>query len=248
MWIWIIIILALLIGTFFVIGCRRVDISRRASLEGIEDNKAVKAYNRISRWPQFRLLRRMILREIRAHHPEGIMVDVGSGPGYLVSSIAKSLPLLRVIGVDISNEMVKLSTRNIPSPSVNGSVEFRQGDIQELPFGDNSVDFVVSTLSLHHWSEPQQALQEIHRILKPGGQFLIFDLRRDARRLFYWLLGFAQRFVVPAAIRRIGEPTGSATSSYTPVEAEALLAGMSLQEHRTKPGFGWMFIWGRKGR
>lgn len=248
MWIWITFALAFLLGTFLVIGCHRVSILRRASLEGIEDDEAVKAYNRISRWPQFRLLRRMIVGEIRTYHPDGIMVDVGCGPGYLVSSIAKSLPRLHIIGVDIADEMVRLSTRNISSLGFNGRVEFRQGDIQELPFEDNSVDFVVSTLSLHHWSEPKQALQEIYRVLKPGGQFLIFDLRRDARRLFYWLLGFAQRFVVPAAIRRISEPTGSARSSYTPVEAEALLSKMPLQQHRIKPGFGWMFIWGRKGR
>ena len=74
-------------------------------------------------------------------------------------------------------------------------------------------DTVVSTLSLHHWPDPKQALEEIHRVLKPGGQFLIFDLRRDARRFVYWLLRFAKIFVVPAAIRRVNEPVGSALAS-----------------------------------
>jgi len=78
-------------------------------------------------------------------------------------------------------------------------------------------------------------------------RLLIFDLRRDARRFFYWLLRFAQTFVVPAAIRSVNEPTGSARSSYTPVEAEALLARTPFQRWTIKPGSGWMFIWGHKG-
>ena len=69
-----------------------------------------------------------------------------------------------------------------------------------------------STVSLHHWQNPKQALQELYRVLRPEGQVLIFDLRRDGRKFFYWLLRFAQTFVVPVALRRISEPIGSALS------------------------------------
>ena len=244
--IWLVLAILLVVVMVALLGCARVTIPRQASAEGIEDASAAQAYNRISQWPQFKFLRRMIVGEIRKCHPEGIMVDVGCGPGYLVAAMAKSFPHLHIIGADIANEMVQLASKNLSSLSFGEQVEFRQGDIQALPFDDNAVDFVVSTFSLHHWSEPSHSLKEIHRVLKPGGQFLIFDLRRDARRFFYWLLGFAQTFVVPTPIRSINEPTGSARSSYTPVEAEAFLSDIPWQQYRIKPGIAWMFIWGQK--
>ncbi|MBI4187367.1 MAG: class I SAM-dependent methyltransferase [Chloroflexi bacterium] len=225
-----------------------MNIPRQVSREGIENGEAVQAYNRISRWPQFGLLRRMILSEIRACEPEGTIVDVGCGPGYLVAAVAKSFPRLHIIGVDISEEMIQQAARNVSSLGLGERVEFRQRDVKQMPFEDNSVDFVVSTLSLHHWSESKESLEEIHRVLKPEGQFLIFDLRRDARQLFYWLLHFAQRFVVPAELRSVNEPTGSARSSYTPAEVEAIILETPFQQYKIKPGFGWMFIWGRKSR
>ena len=247
MLIWIILAGALRTIIISILGYRRVITPRKASVEGLEDPAVVKAYDRINRWPQFRLLRRMIASELKKHHPNGLMADIGCGPGYLIADIAKTFPHLYIIGVDIAEEMMEAATHNLSSLGFSKRVSFRQGDVQKLPFEDSAVDFVVSTLSLHHWPDPKQALEEIHRVLRPGGQFLIFDLRRDARRVFYWLLRFAKLFVVPTAIRRINEPVGSALSSYTPVESEALLSRTPFQQWRIKPGLGWMFLWGCKG-
>lgn len=58
------------------------------------------------------------------------------------------------------------------------------GDVAGLPLPDGALDWAVSSLSLHHWSDPDRALGEICRVLKPGGQMLLFDLRRDPRRPF----------------------------------------------------------------
>jgi ubiquinone/menaquinone biosynthesis C-methylase UbiE len=245
--IWIILALAFLVLIIAMLGYPRMTFPRQPSLEGVEDPEAVQAYDRISRWPQFKVLRRRVVVELKKHHPKGSIVDVGCGPGYLVADIAEALPHLHVIGVDIAEEMIEVAARNLSSLGLSEQVEFRRGDAQNLPFEDNAVDFVVSTLSLHHWSDPRQALQEIYRVLKPEGQFLLFDLRRNGRRLFYWLLRFAQTFVVPAALRRINEPIGSVLSSYTPAELEALLSGTPFQQWRIKPGLGWMFVWGSKG-
>jgi len=242
---WILLIIFLLIMAISAIGASRADYPHQPSLEGIDDPEAARAFDRISRLPQFKLLRRMVLSELKKCHPSGCLVDIGCGPGYLVVLIAKTLPGLQVIGVDISEEMTETAARNIAAQRLDAEVTFRVGDSQSLPFGNGEVDFIVSTFSLHHWSEPEQALQEIQRALKPGGQFLIFDLRRDARRLFYGLLKFAQMIVVPSALRRFNEPVRSALASYTPIEAEALLSGTSFQEWKIKPGFAWMYIWGR---
>jgi len=188
----------------------------------------------------------MIVREVKKKHPKGTLVDIGCGPGHLITAIAKSLPNLRIVGVDISEEMLKVARNSLASSVLDKRIEYRQGDVQKLPFEDNAIDFAVSTLSLHHWPDPDIALQEIYRVLRPEGQFLIFDLRRDSRRLFYWLLRLATKFIVPAPLRSIGEPLGSALSSYTFAEADTSLSRSPFQQWKVKSGVGWMFLWGCK--
>ncbi|MFC1847033.1 class I SAM-dependent methyltransferase [Chloroflexota bacterium] len=246
-WIVLISVSIFLILTALLFGVRRINVPRRViPEEGIEDIEVVLAYDRISKWPQFRLLRMMITNELKKYKPQGILADVGCGPGYLIADMAKSFPSLSIIGVDISEEMEHKAKKNFERAGLGEKVNFRRGDIQELPFDNNTLDFVVSTLSLHHWSEPKQAIQEINRVLKPQGQFLVFDLRRDSWRLIYWILRFAQLIILPSPMRYMNEPTNSFLSSYSPAELDTLMSISRLDEWKVKPGFFWTFIWGSK--
>ena len=179
----------------------KVQPVRKPSLEGIEDVRAAQAYDRISKWPQFRALRRLIVRELRRHRPTGILADIGCGPGLLTMLIARKFPQLRVVGLDTSQEMIKNANKNAISLGFEERVVFREGNIRSLPLPDHTLDFAMSTMSLHHWSEPERGLSEIHRVLKPGGQVLLFDMRRDSRIFFYMLMKFATAIIMPAAMR-----------------------------------------------
>jgi len=122
-------------------------------------------------------------------------------------------------------------------------VEFRHGDGVRMPIGPGTMDFLVSTLSLHHWRDPAPVLRDIYRVLRPGGRFVILDLRRDARRFVYWLMAFAQAFVVPAPMRRMREPLGSLHASYTPAEIAAVVARSGFGGSQIRGGAAWMFVW-----
>lgn len=242
-------ILAILVlATALVILARqRVTLPRSPGLEGIEDVDAAKAYDLVSQWPQFRLLRRMIAARLAKYQPAGTLADIGCGPGYLTTLIAQKYPQLHVIGIDLSAEMVHAGTSNASALGLAARVEFRKGDVSDLPMPNDSLDFAVSSLSLHHWSNPGHGVAEIYRVLEDGGQLLLFDLRRDPRRLFSWLIKFVQRIIVLPALRRVNEPLGSLLSSYTLAELEDLLAQSPFNEWVVEGGAGWMFAWARKG-
>lgn len=223
---------------------RRRPRERTASMEGLDDPAVARAYGVIARLPQMRLFRFFVARRAAEMVPQGIAADLGCGPGLLVIELACRAPGLRVVGVDLSPEMLAQGAERARQSGVEEHVSFRQGDVEHLPFPDGSLDLVVSTLSLHHWSAPVLVLDEIARVLRPGGAFLIVDLRRDMPAPGYLLLWFAQHVVVPAALRRIGEPLGSRNAAYTPAEALALVERSALRGGRVTAGPLWLTIEG----
>jgi ubiquinone/menaquinone biosynthesis C-methylase UbiE len=151
------------------------------------------------------------------------------------------------MGIDISQSMVQVAHRNLARKGLGSRIAFRQGDIARLPLEDNSIDFVVTTFSLHHWKNPPQALREVFRVLKPKGQFLLFDLRRDARPIIHWFLRFISTVVVPRPLRQVKEPLGSLLASYTAREMQVHLAKAAFQRTSITSGLAWLFVWGQKG-
>jgi SAM-dependent methyltransferase len=78
--------------------------------------------------------------------------------------------------------MVERAISLAANAGVADRVEFRVGDVASLPFADASFDAVVSTFSLHHWPDPAKGLEEIYRVLRPGGVARIYDVVDWIRR------------------------------------------------------------------
>ncbi len=109
--------------------------------------------------------------------PGARVLEVAPGPGYLAIEIAK-LGDYSVSGLDISHSFVRIAAENARKAGV--SVDFGYGDAAHMPFPDESFDFVVCRAAFKNFSDPVGALNEIHRVLMPGGRSSIFDLRKDA--------------------------------------------------------------------
>ncbi|HUT99413.1 MAG TPA: class I SAM-dependent methyltransferase, partial [bacterium] len=220
-----------------------VRVVRRRSLEGIDVPGAVRAYDAMSRTPGFWLLRQLVLRRLGGWKPEGTLADVGCGPGYLLRAAAKKFPRLRLVGVDIAEEALDTARRNLDP----ARVELLRGGSGSLPLPDGSCDFVVSTFSLHHWSRPGEIFAEFSRVLRPGGRFLVMDLRRDAPAPVHLFVCLVTAVVVPRELRRIREPVGSLRASYTAAEAKTLLSETPFEDCGVERGLAWMYLRGRKG-
>jgi ubiquinone/menaquinone biosynthesis C-methylase UbiE len=109
--------------------------------------------------------------------PGARVLEVAPGPGYLAIEIAR-LSDYKVTGLDISHTFIRIATENARKAGV--TVDFRHGDAARMPFPDESFDFVVCRAAFKNFSDPVGALNEIYRVLAPGGQASIIDLRKDA--------------------------------------------------------------------
>jgi len=107
----------------------------------------------------------------------GRVLDIGTGPGRLPLLIAGRNPVIQVTGIDLSGDMVKIAERKADEHGLK-NVTFRQGSAAALPFGDREFDLVISTLSFHHWKEPEQGIDEVYRVLREGGEAWIYDVPR----------------------------------------------------------------------
>jgi ArsR family transcriptional regulator len=122
------------------------------------------------------------------------IADLGAGEGTF--SLLLAGRARRVIAVDSSAGMIEVGREQAARIGI-GNVEFRQGDMEEVPIEDGAVDLVLFSQSLHHALHPELAIREAARILRPGGRIVILDLLRhrfeEARELFAdeWL-GFGE--------------------------------------------------------
>ncbi len=126
--------------------------------------------------------------------PPLVIADLGAGEGTLALMLARNAE--RVIAVDSSRKMVEYGKDVVERNGIT-NLEYRLGDMEELPLNDREVDLVLVHQALHHVIHPERALQEAHRILRPGGRIVLLDLVKhdlDAARDLYgdvWL-GFSE--------------------------------------------------------
>ena len=126
--------------------------------------------------------------------PPLTIADLGAGEGTFSQLLARRAG--RVIAVDSSERMVEFGSKLAQRHDVP-NLEYRLGDMEDVPLADAEVDLAFFSQSLHHAMRPPKAIEEAWRILKPGGKIVILDLKRhnfeEARELYadVWL-GFSE--------------------------------------------------------
>jgi len=119
-----------------------------------------------------------LARRVADQLPQGSTVlEVAPGPGYFCIELAKLGPYA-ITGLDISHTFVDIASKKAAEAGVR--VDFRQGNASSMPFADDTFDFLLCRAAFKNFGQPVRALQEMCRVLKPGGRGLIVDLRKDA--------------------------------------------------------------------
>ncbi len=110
----------------------------------------------------------------------GRILDVGTGPARIPILLCQKRPQWHVTGIDLSKNMLRLGAENVERAGLQSQIKLDYVDAKRMPYPDRQFDLVVSNSIVHHLPDPLPFLQELKRVLKPGGGMLLRDLLRPA--------------------------------------------------------------------
>ncbi len=184
------------------------------------DDSTLGLFSKVSSWAGPAAARRVQNILGPRLEPGMKILDIGTGPGAIPLSLIKLYPESHFIGMDISPGMIQ-AARGYASKT-DLPLMLSIGDGECLPFGSGKIDGVISLFAMHHMDHPERLLQEIDRVLKPGGPLLIIDFRRDMPG---WLFKIVNTLWQAAFLISAGR-TGfadSVRSAWRPDEIESIL-------------------------
>lgn len=169
--------------------------------------------------------------------PTDHVLDVACGTGDLTHAIAKS-GAARVVGLDYTQEMLDCAAvkRERLPVRLRDHVEYLRGDAQELPFEDGSFDAVTIAFGIRNVGNPEQAVQEFRRVLKPGGRLVILEFGTPGLAPVRWFNNLYCKRIMPITATIIsGDRSGA--YKYLPKSVATFMSTQQMKGLMSRSGF-----------
>lgn len=140
-------------------------------------------------------------------------LDVATGTADVALEIVRKAPkdTVQVMGIDFSEKMLKLAKQKIDSLDKTHSIQLESGSAENLPFEDGCFDGTTTAFGVRNFSDVDQSLREMHRVLKPGGRCAILEFSLPQNKIFKALYRFYFELLLP----KIGRLVSKHPSAYT---------------------------------
>jgi len=142
----------------------------------------------MKKYPElYKTLANIVIENISYSKVESLIVDLGSGPGFLSNEIQKLIPNICIIDLDPSVKMLEMARKHTFKGNFKNFGAILSVS-ENIPLKSDSVDNLVSRFSLPYWKRPKDSFEEIFRVLKPGGRIILEVLNRDFPRWKLFLI------------------------------------------------------------
>lgn len=187
------------------------DLGKKAQVEQMFDNISGK-YDLLNRVLSMGIdvsWRKKVVKKIKSSHPESIL-DIATGTGDLAIQMAKATTA-KVTGFDLSAGMLEVGRKKVKEQNLDNRIEMIQGDAENMPFEDNSFDCITVAFGVRNFENLEKGLDEIYRVLKPGGTFVILEFSQPKAFPMKQLYSFYSKKILP----KIGKQISKDKSAYT---------------------------------
>lgn len=178
--------------------------------------------------------RKKAIRQLLPFQPKAIL-DIATGTGDFAILSAKELRPQRMIGIDISEGMMKIGQKKVEAEGLQHIVSFKKDDCTHLSFDDNSFDAVTAAFGIRNFQNLDQGLSEMYRVLKPNGHLSIVELTTPVSFPMKQLFKLYSHTILPVYGKLISKDTSA--YSYLTKTIEAFPQGEVMLDILRKAGF-----------
>lgn len=140
--------------------------------------------------------RKKAIRQLKEVHPQ-LILDVATGTGDVAIMTYRLLKPQKIVGIDISKGMLELGKQKIDKLGLNDFVELQEGDSETINFPDNSFDAITVAFGVRNFENLRKGLQEMLRVLRPGGKLVVLEFSKPKYRVFNWLCNIYMNRITP---------------------------------------------------
>lgn len=217
--------------------------SKKEQVEQMFDNIA-PTYDRLNHVLSFnidRIWRKRVMRIVRRHKPQLVM-DIATGTGDLAIAMAKRIDDVRIMGVDLSEEMLRVAQGKVLKLGMAERISLTKGDAENLDMvASESVDAVTVAFGVRNFENLEQGLGELYRTLKPGGKLIVLEFSIPRNKLVKWVYAQYSHRLLP----RIGAMISKDRKAYdylpdsveefpSPERFSAMLLGVGFADVKAK--------------
>lgn len=156
-----------------------------------------------------KLWRRNAIQKLKPHSPK-LILDIATGTGDFAIA-ATQINGAKVIGIDISEGMLKVGRRKIERKKLTGSIELQKADSENLPFENEKFDAAIVGFGVRNFENLEKGLTEINRVLKPGGVFYVLEFSKPVKTPYKQIYHFYFTKILPF----VGRIVSKNSSAYT---------------------------------
>ena len=178
--------------------------------------------------------RKKAIRQLLPFQPKAIL-DIATGTGDFAILSAKELRPQRMIGIDISEGMMKIGQKKVEAEGLQHIVSFKKDDCTHLSFADNSFDAVTAAFGIRNFQNLDQGLSEMYRVLRPNGHLSIVELTTPVSFPMKQLFKLYSHTILPVYGKLISKDTSA--YSYLTKTIEAFPQGEVMLDILRKAGF-----------
>jgi demethylmenaquinone methyltransferase/2-methoxy-6-polyprenyl-1,4-benzoquinol methylase len=192
--------------------------------------------NRLHSLGRDRAWRKTAVRLARVQTGDRVL-DVACGTGDLTHAFART-PAAEIVGLDFTREMLDIaeSKRRALTEDARRRVRYVEGDAQRLPFNDREFDVVSIAFGLRNVEEPERAIAEFSRVLKPGGRLVILEFDRPTLAPVRWLNAVYCGWIMPRTATLLSRDRSGAYY-YLPRSVSSFLSREALASLMRDSGF-----------